>query len=583
MEQASISLVPPPILLVHGIWGSAASLQHVRDFLSTSDPWLSSNTLILAIGYPNDVAFTEPGAAGPAGVLDTNVGNMITGLDQQHIVGGRVDVVAHSMGGLVAAYYTSLSKEYRTLHDRGQGRFHEIISLDTPEYGSALAQFLYDKSSKTYNPNTDKTSGAVWRFAKCTETDTVEQCFATLGMPLAPAGQNISTGAVASLIPGSASLAMTPLPGTIPNLIWRHVSALRPQHVTVVTGESMLEVGLERLIAAVYPAGKAPSISQILRDAAQDDVIVTLQSQLAKVGGYPPGGDFVTLPNLSHTPLPINLEGFDDWILNNDSVENSPNVNTVLGCWLKTAGDASCATQVSSSASDSTSGAGDNQIDIDNRIISSLHEIPKDADDRLSVPNIVGAKLATPIQLTIRLKSIGELEDFTVDQSDGRGHRAKTQHPQVVPVSADEAAVAIVPMFPGSARIGFGASFKDNAYAAQNINVSVGLPDAAPIEFYADVNLHQFPPDMRELHITLDPPQFDGYLLQSRAVYATVPDQPIDVSREVSYRVIPSSGDPVIRVQPGGAIEALHPGEATVEARFGAAIDDVDVVVTKPR
>jgi triacylglycerol esterase/lipase EstA (alpha/beta hydrolase family) len=62
-------------------------------------------------------------------------------LNSSGIVGGRVDIVAHSMGGLVARNFSN-SGAYKNTRNRNQGAFRDVITLDTPETGSALAYYL---------------------------------------------------------------------------------------------------------------------------------------------------------------------------------------------------------------------------------------------------------------------------------------------------------------------------------------------------------------------------------------------------------------------------------------------------------
>jgi hypothetical protein len=35
----NMSLVPPPVVLVHGLWGTEISLQNVEDYLTATSPW----------------------------------------------------------------------------------------------------------------------------------------------------------------------------------------------------------------------------------------------------------------------------------------------------------------------------------------------------------------------------------------------------------------------------------------------------------------------------------------------------------------------------------------------------------------
>jgi triacylglycerol esterase/lipase EstA (alpha/beta hydrolase family) len=175
-EEASMSLVPPPVVLVHGLWGNEKSLEFLRDVLTNSPPWKSRPGLVKAIEYTNDIAFD---AVEPASALGNQIRDLlkagVQSLDAEHIVGGRVDIIAHSMGGLVARHYAMLTP-YRSLRDRGQGQFHQIVTLDTPEGGSQLATYLFDHRGCTLQSTSGFIAGLIWSAICEPLTLTVEEC-----------------------------------------------------------------------------------------------------------------------------------------------------------------------------------------------------------------------------------------------------------------------------------------------------------------------------------------------------------------------------------------------------------------------
>lgn len=77
--------------------------------------------------------------------LDNYLTTLYSQLRSRNIVGSRVDVVAHSMGGLVTRNYASgasTALSYRNGFNRFQGTFRTIVTLDTPELGSPISWFL---------------------------------------------------------------------------------------------------------------------------------------------------------------------------------------------------------------------------------------------------------------------------------------------------------------------------------------------------------------------------------------------------------------------------------------------------------
>lgn len=69
-------------------------------------------------------------------------------LKQQNIVASQVDVVGHSMGGLVAR---SLDNYYetRSTNNYKKGYIHRLITIGTPHNGSPIADYFYNNVKKT--------------------------------------------------------------------------------------------------------------------------------------------------------------------------------------------------------------------------------------------------------------------------------------------------------------------------------------------------------------------------------------------------------------------------------------------------
>lgn len=66
-------------------------------------------------------------------------------------------------------------------------------------------------------------------------------------------------------------------------------------------------------------------------------------------------------------------------------------------------------------------------------------------------------------------------------------------------------------------------------------------------------------------------------MLQPEATYPEIGTISLD-PQLITTAVQQASGAPVIAVQ-GGMIRALRPGEATIDVRFGSAVDHVRVIV----
>jgi hypothetical protein len=141
-KQALLDLVPPPVLFVHGLWGNNQSLLFHKEALAKTAPWSNYPNQLVAMQYPGAASFYYPVSLMDMG---TDVASILGAVQSKGIVDSRIDVVAHSMGGLLVRAYsggTCTTTGYRSLVNRCQGQFHTIVTLDTPEAGSGLATYL---------------------------------------------------------------------------------------------------------------------------------------------------------------------------------------------------------------------------------------------------------------------------------------------------------------------------------------------------------------------------------------------------------------------------------------------------------
>jgi len=103
-QTASITLQPPPVVLVHGVWSNAQAAWVDGGFM----PWLQANypngNLIYAADYGPETALTFEDS-GTQMILATTISNAINFAAEQHTVSTKVDVVSHSLGGLVTEYF----------------------------------------------------------------------------------------------------------------------------------------------------------------------------------------------------------------------------------------------------------------------------------------------------------------------------------------------------------------------------------------------------------------------------------------------------------------------------------------------
>jgi len=547
-----LNLVVPPVVLVHGLWGDKTSLALVEAYLDANQPWMSQANLVAPICYSQFLAFdaksdpltngTNPCEATSHAALQSEIDGLLAEMDSEHTVGGRVDIIAHSMGGLVARSYASRAK-YVSTRNRGLGRFHTVVTLDTPEIGSLLANFLILHRFDTRRAPLTTLPGFVWS-QFCGSAD-VETCFDANGLPLSAPTLPISTGAVYSLEPGSPSLANPGLSGpNIVNATWRAISATAPK-------DGALAFGLNALVAALYPNPNAltvPTVTSILDDLPNDAVVsVASQTQGAQAN------QFYTFANLSHTSLTGTiltlLSGYND-----DSVVDDPSLGTykLSACWLETSGAEACKPAQAEIAAGATA-----------------RPIPPSLVDRIRVQIPPSAELGKSVQITLRMLSPGSIRALSVYQLGEMG-RIPPQRAAVLHRQGDYVSFEVAPRLLGPVTFGVRAQFSDGTVSVRRANITVEPPHSAPQSFQAN--------DLPVLVLTLNT-DTQVSMPHPFAVYAA-PVGRVDLnSRFVRYRVIAQPEKPVVEVARNGLMRALAPGEATVGAQFGSATATVRVLV----
>jgi hypothetical protein len=228
--------------------------------------------------------------------------------------------------------------------------FNSLVPIDTPEAGSALADYLVANAGATLNPDAGFIASELWD-SHCDASDTVQSCFYNFNMPLAPAGWPADSGAVGSLRTNYSRIsdwnANPPENLGIPNSQVAAISAVYPDD-----GTSLLRAGLNEFVDAIQGAG-SNSLPEILGDVGActtsedinsrclDDVIVPLASQVAgsSVGAVPFQylEHTYALPFLYYVEPLLNL-----YTLSDANVTQSTAVNQMILCFLVAGGMSTC-------------------------------------------------------------------------------------------------------------------------------------------------------------------------------------------------------------------------------------------------
>lgn len=552
--DGTIAFVLPPVVLVHGLWGDKTSLNGIANYLAgQSYNWSAPPMQICYSLYLRFNAATDPLTDGQdpceytsADALGKAIASTFDTLDSERIVSGRVDIVAHSMGGLVLRNYAA-SAGYASARNGMLGQFHTIVTLDAPELGSDLAPFLIDHRTDSAMAPLLSDAGIFW-YAVCGTTD-VELCFAGIGDPLSSTTLPVNTGAVYSLEPAYVAAAKIAGP-SIPNTSWFAVSATAP-------GNGALAKGINLLIEALYKnpsASNVPTVYSILQKLP-DDSIVTVPSQLH--GAI--AGQSTTLPKLSHTIVPSELIAALDILyeepLDSSSVIESSSVDGTLTCWLVFQNSTSCPPDESRPISQTSPNAPVTPSRILTREVT------------VDVPG--HTQLGTPVDIAMHFPASTSVTRLIVVQR-GDGSEARPQDIRALSSQNGIVHFSVVPKFLGPVSMHIAMRLSDGSVSFPTANMFVEPPGAKPAVFRANV--------LPYLELDLS----NGTRIGQPDPYATYPGLEGRIWLKypfVTYRLASHAVKPVIDITSNGLIHARAPGEADIEAHFGTLTDRVHVIV----
>ena len=145
-----VQVVRPPVVLIHGIWSNRGSMEPLQRALIRSGQYgrgsgAYGRVLIADYGYGSRSSNQDLRLS--ARHVSEKVDWLMELSEIEHTKVSRVDIVAHSMGGLIARYYMRYGymdaegKQHRTGHEDA---VRKLITLDTPHGGSAVADWYVD-------------------------------------------------------------------------------------------------------------------------------------------------------------------------------------------------------------------------------------------------------------------------------------------------------------------------------------------------------------------------------------------------------------------------------------------------------
>lgn len=128
-----IRIFRPPVVLVHGFTGGLGTWERLDGSL-TERGWDTRR---------DEYYFGEQGIADQAVLLRSNIQNIKAHYRNKDVKIQKVDLVVHSMGGLISRYYISLSGKY-------EDDVRKLIMVATPNHGASLTEKYIGNASSLF-------------------------------------------------------------------------------------------------------------------------------------------------------------------------------------------------------------------------------------------------------------------------------------------------------------------------------------------------------------------------------------------------------------------------------------------------
>jgi hypothetical protein len=266
-----VTLEPPPLVLVHGIWSSA------EEAWPSADPGAQSFFNWLAQNYPhqyiaranyqnfNFLAFYDPNVQST--FLDALL-DALQSANQGGVASRDVDVVAHSMGGLVSRWFINNNVPGFL----PSNPVHKLITIGTPQIGSPIATALVSNQQNGTNDLLVEGICFVLSINPCN----LSTLFLDIGKPIGPGAISLENGIQNQQSPYSSMVGLKP-------------------------AQSTTETALNWLVGAFIPG---QTIDSILQTDNND----TLVSQASQQSG---ASDSASISGLVHTSVCPTIFGIE--------------------------------------------------------------------------------------------------------------------------------------------------------------------------------------------------------------------------------------------------------------------------------
>ena len=133
-----VQIYRAPVLLVHGLWGDFTSMITIHEELLISGRY--NSTLLRVTDYSaNNASYF----ATNSNLIKEEINNIFQRLHLMNYSAGKVDIIAHSMGGILSRLYLQNNDCANGVeNDCYRGDIHKLMTLNTPHSGTQVANFL---------------------------------------------------------------------------------------------------------------------------------------------------------------------------------------------------------------------------------------------------------------------------------------------------------------------------------------------------------------------------------------------------------------------------------------------------------
>jgi pimeloyl-ACP methyl ester carboxylesterase len=142
-ETKNLKVAPKPLVLVHGLWSNWRAWEPWQNILTTSH---SYDWKAYPVGEKPENGVMNTGGGFLSTDKTNSIGENATELGkyiefaQKDRNAWHVDLVAHSMGGLISRYY--ISQQMQNNSEDGRPRVAHLVMLGTPNQGSPCADVM---------------------------------------------------------------------------------------------------------------------------------------------------------------------------------------------------------------------------------------------------------------------------------------------------------------------------------------------------------------------------------------------------------------------------------------------------------